>query len=111
MKGMRPRAGLALSLTLMLLAGCATGPEYRRPELPMPASWATEAPWREGRPDDAAAKGRWWLRYGDPALDALQARALENSPTLALAGVRIDAEEIDGCARDGPVGRHAAGRP
>lgn len=89
MKGMRPRAGLALSLTLMLLAGCATGPEYRRPELPMPASWATEAPWREGRPDDAAAKGRWWLRYGDPALDALQARALENSPTLALAGARL----------------------
>ena len=46
------RAGCALAL--MLLAGCATGPEYRKPALPMPAAWTTEAPWREGRPDDAA---------------------------------------------------------
>jgi NodT family efflux transporter outer membrane factor (OMF) lipoprotein len=72
-----------------LLAGCATGPEYRKPALPMPQAWATEAPWREGRPDDGAAKGRWWLRYGDPELDALQDRALENSPTLALASARL----------------------
>ena len=78
-----------LAFVLSLLAGCATGPEYRKPELVMPAAWTTEAPWREGRPDDAAAKGRWWLRYDDPALDALQDRALQNSPTLAVAGSRL----------------------
>jgi NodT family efflux transporter outer membrane factor (OMF) lipoprotein len=79
----------AAALALALLAGCAVTPEYRKPALPMPAAWATEAPWREGRPDDAAAKGRWWLRYGDPELDALQQRALDNSPTLALASARL----------------------
>ena len=87
---MRPayrRAGMALAA--LLLAGCATGPDYQKPALAMPAAWTTEAPWREGRPDDAAAKGRWWLRYGDPVLDALQDRALENSPTLALASARL----------------------
>jgi len=78
-----------LAFALSLLGGCATGPEYRKPELAMPAAWTTEAPWREGRPDDAAAKGRWWLRYGDPALDALQDRARQNSPTLALASSRL----------------------
>lgn len=81
------RAGFLLSLTL--LAGCATGPDYRKPTLAVPATWTTEAPWREGLPDDAAAKGRWWLRYGDPVLEALQDRALENSPTLALASARL----------------------
>lgn len=80
-------AGLAL--TSMLLAGCTTGPEYRKPALSMPAAWTAEAPWRESRPDDAAAKGRWWLRYGDPVLDALQDQALENSPILALASSRL----------------------
>ena len=81
------RAGCALALALV--AGCATSPEYRKPDLSMPAAWSTEAPWREGRPDDAAAKGRWWLRYGDPVLDALEERALQNSPTLALASARL----------------------
>jgi multidrug efflux system outer membrane protein len=81
------RAGLALMS--MLLAACATGPDYQKPALAMPAAWTTEAPWREGRPDDAAAKGRWWLRYSDPVLDALQDRALDNSPTLALASARL----------------------
>ena len=93
------RAGLALAVAL--LAGCATGPEYRKPDLPMPAAWTTEAPWREGRPDDAAAKGRWWLRYGDTVLDALQDRALENSPTLALASARLSqAQSTLEAARD-----------
>jgi multidrug efflux system outer membrane protein len=91
MKMASPRAGFGLGFgfALMLLGGCATGPEYRKPELALPAAWTIEAPWREGRPDDAAAKGRWWLRYGDPALDALQDRARDNSPTLALASARL----------------------
>ena len=87
MKPAYRRAGTAL--VALLLAGCATGPDYQKPSLAMPAAWTTEAPWREGRPDDAAAKGRWWLRYGDPVLDALQDRALENSPTLSLASARL----------------------
>lgn len=87
MKPAYRRAGTAL--VALLLAGCATGPDYHKPALAMPAAWTTEAPWREGRPDDGAAKGRWWLRYGDPVLDALQDRALENSPTLALASARL----------------------
>jgi NodT family efflux transporter outer membrane factor (OMF) lipoprotein len=73
----------------MLLTACATGPEYRRPALDMPAAWKVEAPWREGRPSDAAAKGSWWVRFGDPELDTLERKALADSPTLALAGARL----------------------
>lgn len=87
MKPAYRRAGTAL--VALLLAGCATGPDYHKPALAMPAAWTTESPWREGRPDDGAAKGRWWLRYGDPVLDGLQDRALENSPTLSLASARL----------------------
>ena len=83
------RMGWAVVCVASALAGCAVSPEYRKPTLPMPAAWTTEAPWREGRPDDAAAKGRWWLRFGDPVLDGLQVRALDNNPTLALASARL----------------------
>jgi outer membrane protein, multidrug efflux system len=72
-----------------LLAGCAVAPEYRKQTPEMPATWTLEAPWRASRPDDAVARGPWWQRFGDPELDALERRALDNSPTLALAGARL----------------------
>ncbi len=72
-----------------LLSACAVGPDYVKPKLDMPVAWKTEAPWREIAPDDAAAKGPWWQRFGDPQLDQLQTRALANNPTLALASARL----------------------
>jgi outer membrane protein, multidrug efflux system len=72
-----------------LLAACAAGPDYVRPTLELPAAWPVEAPWREGRPADAAPKGPWWQRFGDERLDALQRQALASSPTLALAAARL----------------------
>ena len=75
----------ALALVAAAVAGCVAGPDYVRPTLPMPAAWKVEAPWRAAAPDDGAAKGPWWQRFGDPRLDALQRQALAQSPTLALA--------------------------
>jgi NodT family efflux transporter outer membrane factor (OMF) lipoprotein len=57
--------------------------------LDMPVTWALDTPWREAQPDDAAPKGAWWQRFGDPQLDALEQRALAGSPTLALANARL----------------------
>ncbi len=76
------------ALLPMLLAGCAAGPEYKKPALDMPAAWQTDSPWRLSAPKDDAAKGPWWQRFGDPQLDALEEKALANSPTLALASAR-----------------------
>jgi NodT family efflux transporter outer membrane factor (OMF) lipoprotein len=76
-------------MAVAVLAACTAGPEYRRPALDMPSAWKVEAPWREGTPNDAAAKGPWWLKFGDPDLDALERKALSDSPTLALAGARL----------------------
>jgi NodT family efflux transporter outer membrane factor (OMF) lipoprotein len=72
-----------------VLAGCAAGPDYKKPTLELPPAWKVEAPWREGRPDDAAPKGAWWQRFGDAQLDALTQQALANSPNLALANARL----------------------
>ena len=72
-----------------LLAACAAGPDYRVPKLDTPVTWALDAPWREGKPDDAAPKGAWWQRFGDPQLDALEQQVLAGSPTLAVANARL----------------------
>jgi multidrug efflux system outer membrane protein len=79
----------AAGLLALLLAGCAAGPDYHPPALDVPVSWQLEAPWRQGTPRDAADKGPWWQRYGDPQLDALQQEAIASSPTLAVAGARL----------------------
>jgi NodT family efflux transporter outer membrane factor (OMF) lipoprotein len=71
------------------LAGCAAGPAYAPPKVELPASWATEAPWRVGAPADGVAKGPWWQRFGDPVLDELEQKAIAGSPTLALASARL----------------------
>jgi len=86
------RAGLAggLAGVALLLAGCTAGPDYVRPEVATPPAWKLEAPWRAGAPDDAAPKGPWWQRFGDPRLDALQQQAIAQSPTLVLAAARLE---------------------
>ncbi len=78
-----------LVVLVCALSGCAAPPPYEKPALDLPVAWTLEAPWREGQPDDAAAKGAWWQRFGDAELDALAQRALANSPTLAVAQARL----------------------
>ena len=79
---------LALAATLLGCA-CTAGPDYRKPALDLPVAWKVEAPWREGTPNDATAKGPWWLGFNDPQLNALEARALAGNPTLAIANARL----------------------
>ncbi|HWZ49071.1 MAG TPA: efflux transporter outer membrane subunit [Herbaspirillum sp.] len=79
-------------LMLTILAGCAVGPDYHKPDQAQdqaPAAWAVEAPWRAGEPGDAYAKGAWWERFGDPVLSQLEQQALVNNQTLAAANARL----------------------
>ncbi|HXU41437.1 MAG TPA: efflux transporter outer membrane subunit [Burkholderiales bacterium] len=75
-------------LLAALLAGCAA-PKYDPPKPEMPVAWKVEAPFREGAPNDAAPKGRWWARFSDPKLDELMDKALAGNPTLAAAYQRL----------------------
>ena len=77
-------AGVAI-----LLAGCAVGPAYQQPQVEVPAQWKLDEPWQVARPDDAAPRGPWWRRFGDPQLDTLMDQALAASPTRAAATARL----------------------
>ena len=86
---MRCTRGSAALAVVVALAGCAAGPDYVRPAVDVPPAWQLEEPWREATPSDAEPKGPWWERFGDARLDALQAQALAQSPTLAIASARL----------------------
>lgn len=95
---MRPLQLTPLFVALWL-AGCATAPAVPQPELAVPAAYketavpaaAIEGGWKPAEPAEGAARGSWWTAFGDPRLDALQARAVSASPTLASAAARVRA--------------------
>ena len=80
---------LTLMAAVLAAAGCAVGPDYQRPAPDLPVAWKLDAPWRTGAPADGADKGAWWQAFGDTQLDALEQRALADSPTLAIAAARL----------------------
>ena len=86
---MKAAGALLAAAIASMLAACVAGPDYRRPDVELPANWKVEASWRVGTPSDARPKGGWWQRFGDPQLNALEQQALAASPTLALAGARL----------------------
>ena len=73
----------ALYVVAALLAGCAVQPDYKRPEVELPAAWKESA-------QNPARDGGWWRIYADPALEALVAEALERNSDLARAAARVD---------------------
>jgi NodT family efflux transporter outer membrane factor (OMF) lipoprotein len=79
------RAGVAV--LALLTAGCTVGPDYRRPDTPVPAMWS-EARYDgiDTRPADLA---RWWEEFNDPALTQLVLRAAGSNLDLRLAEGRI----------------------
>jgi outer membrane protein, multidrug efflux system len=66
-------------------AGCAVGPNYRRPETNTPAAYRFE-------PDaaSAVADAGWWQVYQDPVLQALIRECLVDNFDVRIAAARID---------------------
>jgi len=70
-----------------LLAGCAVGPEYERPEAAaIPAAYAGVAnDWKVARPQAQLSRGDWWEIFADPKLDALESQASAANQKLKAA--------------------------
>jgi outer membrane protein, multidrug efflux system len=76
---------LALSLAL-LGAGCALGPNYKRPAVPTPQAWR-EIPAAEA---ETLANTPWWVVFDDPPLQELVRIALQENKDLKIAVERIE---------------------
>nr|WP_134171124.1 efflux transporter outer membrane subunit [Paraburkholderia caballeronis] len=90
-----PLAALTLALAL---AGCTVGPDYRRPDVPVPATWKELPGWTRAEPAADGPKGAWWSGFHDPLLDEFEPLVSVSNQTVrqsyanyqqAVAEVRI----------------------
>ena len=70
----------------LLLCGCAVGPDYRRPDLPVPDAYLRAPP--QASPRSLADAG-WWEIFGDARLTALIDEALRDNLDLGIAASQI----------------------
>jgi NodT family efflux transporter outer membrane factor (OMF) lipoprotein len=70
---------------VVLLAGCAVGPDYQRPEMEAPAEFKEAAGWRQAQPRDALPRGSWWTIFADTELDALMKRVDVSNQNIRVA--------------------------
>jgi len=84
----RSTCALALGLSLvLLLSGCAMGPNYVRPQVQVPTSFRGEA----GAAQQASyADLPWWQAFKDDQLRSLIKTALTNNYDLAIAVSRVE---------------------
>ncbi|MGH6974164.1 MAG: efflux transporter outer membrane subunit [Stellaceae bacterium] len=75
----------ALAAVAGLFAGCAVGPNYRRPAIAAPPAFREEPGWKAATPRDAALRGDWWTVYEDPVLNGLEAQVAAANASLQVA--------------------------
>jgi len=65
-----------------LLTGCAVGPTYHPPQLPLPDHYAAQP---QSSSTSAVELAAWWHALQDPELDSLIERAITANPDIEIA--------------------------
>lgn len=84
-------SGLKIVASLVLstaLTGCMVGPDYVKPAIATPAKFKelpTQPGWRNAAPADDAPKGKWWLAFNDPDLNALEEQVNVSNQTVKVS--------------------------
>jgi multidrug efflux system outer membrane protein len=73
---------------LSILAGCAVGPNYHRPETPVAAQFGNAG--EPGLADNEAVE-KYWTGFDDPLLNSLIGDAIANNKDLAVAAANLQA--------------------
>src|SRR6267154_1667997 len=72
---------------MLLLAGCAVGPNYRPPKTTAPANWSEAQ--LGGATNSVVNVVAWWKTFNDPTLNTLVARAVAANWDLKAAEGRL----------------------
>jgi len=86
---------LILLLAVLTSTACTIGPPYMRPSVPMPAAYKelpvppADAAWKPAQPQDDAARGKWWERFRDTQLNALEEKVSVSNQNIAVAAAGV----------------------
>lgn len=87
----------AAVLCVLLLAGCAVGPDYRRPDFDLGAAYGqaaepvdptANAGWVQVKPGEEALRPDWWTLYGDNTLNQLMTGLEAENLDIRMAEAR-----------------------
>ncbi|MFA5958903.1 MAG: efflux transporter outer membrane subunit [Tatlockia sp.] len=83
------KKSLFIGLLTYFLLACSFAPKIQRPVMPVPQQYKETAHWKKARGTEALKEDtRWWIMYGDPVLDALEARVDCANQNLQVAFAR-----------------------
>ena len=91
----------AVATLVAALGGCDLAPAYHAPHDLLPASYRGAGPWQVAHPRDDIPRGPWWVAYGNPTLDQLEARLPQNPDLLAEREAFTEARDLAAEAESG----------
>jgi multidrug efflux system outer membrane protein len=81
---------IAVSLVMLLLSGCAVGPNYKRPTVDVPGTYRGAMPQETAQPAaESLGDQKWWEVFQDQQLHDLIHAALERNYDVRIAATRI----------------------
>ncbi|KPW86150.1 efflux transporter, outer membrane factor (OMF) lipoprotein, NodT family [Pseudomonas congelans] len=86
---MRPLCTYVLVMSTGLLSGCAVGPDYRRPDAPLPDRYLTQPRGAANITAHPLVSAAWWDGFDDPLLSSFVSRALAQNLDLAQASAQL----------------------
>jgi NodT family efflux transporter outer membrane factor (OMF) lipoprotein len=66
----------------VVLCACTVGPDYQKPDAPVPPAYKELQGWVIAHPQDATGRGAWWSVYNDPVLDGLERQVVVDNQTV-----------------------------
>ncbi len=73
----------------LLFTACVVGPDYRRPDAPVPEAYKESAAWKAAQPADAVTRGAWWEVFADPQLNGLEEQINLSNQTVKAAEAQV----------------------
>jgi multidrug efflux system outer membrane protein len=77
-----------LPVVIVALAGCAVGPNYKRPALSVPTDYRAAKP-SPTEPPSSLGNENWWQVYQDPVLAQMIHTALQQNYDVRIAATRV----------------------